>query len=1088
MARVIPNWVTITDPSGQLRPPQAEESARESQPREVQAGGSAVDEILPLVYGGPERMGGMVYYVTATADLYLVLIFCEGEIEMIADVYVNDLPAPAGSVVATYMGTQTQPVDPTIKAINPAWDDALLGVAYAVMRFTTAMNVKGFPRVTAAISGRKVLDPRSSTVAFSDNPALCLADYIETFCSQPVNSDSTKHAADFCEANGFKLSLSLREKTVATAWADVLRQYVPALLVDSDGMVNIVPDESTPVTRAFNRDTIQETPLPKLIKRGYAELPNVVEVEWTNADVVPAVKNVTTVGTFGGGALYARKARIALPGIQNQDMAQKFATLRLAHYRYETIEGEVCIFDEGVAVLPGDVVSIVEPTFGWDSPRAVRVIAVTEKENGRYMLRFRLYDDSIYSWISGPVVGDDFFGRVVLLLHGNGEDGTSNFIDSSGYRQRVRATTQPGVFICEHDTAQKKFGPSSILYNAQGVAMMTVDARGVFSLGDTYTVEFWLRPVSLTPPVWGAGQIWPAQVVIYFGKPGNSDFLGFQFRPDGGFEVGPFYQGRAQFSSGAGVVVPNEWHHYAFSCEAGMMIGYKDGVAFGMAPVFTQVGGTSPEIEIARGFVGHIDDLRVTRGVARYPTAFTPPTAQFPSLDPDAGGGGGGGPVDPLYENVALLLHMDGDQDSTTFVDASANAFALTVTGPNFKLTQTEKQFGTASAVCSASRLATTASTEFGFGALDDFTIETWLRMASFPAYTCIVSKPAIPASSVPMLWFGLIADKLALYFPTNPTIVASAGCTPNAWHHVVLQRRNGIHEIYLDGVKVGSNAVAINWGTAAQQLMIGTNADAIDAQALTGWLDDFRVTKKFSRYSGTFTPPVAEFPSVGPAAGSGDPNFVDVSMLLHMEGAEDSTTFVDSSLRANTFTLVGTGAKLTQLEKKIGTASARFSSSHITTPASQAFAFGQTDDFTVEGFFRPATLPGYATIISMPANSGQVPTVPQFWIGTKGANLVLYYPNNPTITASATLVANTWYHIVLQRRAGVHELYQDGALVGSTAVVINWGTPNTSMRIGANATGGEFFDGWVDEIRVTKGVARYSAPFTVPTEAYPDQ
>jgi hypothetical protein len=289
-----------------------------------------------------------------------------------------------------------------------------------------------------------------------------------------------------------------------------------------------------------------------------------------------------------------------------------------------------------------------------------------------------------------------------------------------------------------------------------------------------------------------------------------------------------------------------------------MMIGYKDGVAFGMAPVFTQVGGTSPAIEIARGFVGHIDDLRVTRSVARYPTAFTPPAEQFPSLDPLAPPPV---PVDPEFANVALLLHMDGAQDSTTFVDASANGLALTPTGAGLKLTQTEKKFGTASAKFAASKLTTAASTVFSFGTTGEFTIEAWLRMAAFPAYTCFVSKPAIPASSVPMLWFGLIANKLALYFPSNPTIVATPACVPNTWHHVVLQRRGTTHEIYLDGALAGSSPVPINWGTTAQTLILGSNADAIDAQSLDGWLEDVRVTNGVARYTGPFTVPTEAYP-----------------------------------------------------------------------------------------------------------------------------------------------------------------------------------------------------------------------------------
>lgn len=85
-------------------------------------------------------------------------------------------------------------------------------------------------------------------------------------------------------------------------------------------------------------------------------------------------------------------------------------------------------------------------------------------------------------------------------------------------------------------------------------------------------------------------------------------------------------------------------------------------------------------------------------------------------------------------------------------------------------------------------------------------------------------------------------------------------------------------------------------------------------------------------------------------------------------------------------------------------------------------------------------------------------------------------------------MAANTWAHVALSRVSGTTRLYVDGIEKGSWADSTNYLT--APLRIGRSAfasASAEDFSGQVDEFRVTKGIGRYSANFTVPASAYPN-
>lgn len=211
------------------------------------------------------------------------------------------------------------------------------------------------------------------------------------------------------------------------------------------------------------------------------------------------------------------------------------------------------------------------------------------------------------------------------------------------------------------------------------------------------------------------------------------------------------------------------------------------------------------------------------------------------------------------------------------------------------------------------------------------------------------------------------------------------------------------------------------------------------------------------------------------------DPLFANVSLLLHCEGSEGSTTFIDSSSKQQTV-LVGGGANVSVVRAKFGDSSALFDGAGDYLDINAAtIGFAANEDFTLEAWIYPTSLNSYRcifnTAFSFLAN-------PRLYI--KDGALVIFADNADRAFHQTTIQANSWQHVALVRSTGVYSSYLGG--VKSTGSWTNQAHASSVLRIGSdNGTLGQDFAGSMDEVRVTKGVARYTANFTPPTAPFPD-
>ena len=206
--------------------------------------------------------------------------------------------------------------------------------------------------------------------------------------------------------------------------------------------------------------------------------------------------------------------------------------------------------------------------------------------------------------------------------------------------------------------------------------------------------------------------------------------------------------------------------------------------------------------------------------------------------------------------------------------------------------------------------------------------------------------------------------------------------------------------------------------------------------------------------------------------------------LLLHMDGDNNGTSFPDSSRFARTMTRGG-GVVTSTAQLKFGTASAYFDGSgDYLSNADADIALG-AGDFTVDFWLRIAVSQS-AGIFDTQTIGGSAGRANSIFLrySSSGANVQLSHNSAYRITSSA-LSANTWYHVAIVRSGSTTTMYINGTSVGTTtAITANIST--ASMVIGENAAASsEYLNGYIDEFRVSPGIARWTANFTAPTAPY---
>ena len=226
----------------------------------------------------------------------------------------------------------------------------------------------------------------------------------------------------------------------------------------------------------------------------------------------------------------------------------------------------------------------------------------------------------------------------------------------------------------------------------------------------------------------------------------------------------------------------------------------------------------------------------------------------------------------------------------------------------------------------------------------------------------------------------------------------------------------------------------------------------------------------------------------------SGETNFNKVSLLLPFDGSDTATSTSDESDNSHTITFAGT-AQLDTAQKKFGTASLLLDgdSDYIQVADHDSFDFG-AGDFTAECWIRFAAL-GNNTIFSHWAN-GTASSMSYYltYFNSSGIlRLGHYLSGNADTSYSWSPSTGTWYHIALERSGTTLKVYIDGtSVISVSASTTALRDSEDPFRVGVfndGSTGSPsldwYFNGHIDDLRITKGLARYGTNFTPPTSAH---
>lgn len=575
-----------------------------------------------------------------------------------------------------------------------------------------------------------------------------------------------------------------------------------------------------------------------------------------------------------------------------------------------------------------------------------------------------------------------------------------------------------------------------------------------------------------------------------------------------------------------GAVSPGVWYHIALIRSGGTLYSALGGVITATAAVSGALYSNTHPLTLGSDFTsaptvasplnGYIDDLRITKGIARYTSNFTPEqckfyVAQLEGTVKDANGNfaqrlvrahrrADGAIVSETLSNPSTgaftlncpdatkhyavvhdsdawitYLPFNGDNNSTIFPEWGGKA--VTPYG-NAKISTAQSKFGGASLYLDGTGdyLTLPVSNEFAFGT-GDFTIESWVRLDSLGVERAIFDNRA--AATGTGLYFYINASNQLTAYENNAAIVTGTGAalTATTWHHVALVKSDGTMTLYLNGVNVGSAASTYSI-TCPGFAVIGRKLGST-TNDYAGYIDDLKISKGKAQYVGNFIP--ASVPHFTEQAG--DPYWNNVVLGCHFNSGE-TPTFRDVAT-GKTITAYG-NAVISTAQSKFGGASAYFDGSGDYLSIGDSTDFDLTGPFSIE-FWVYVVAFDTSGAMFIHQQSGGIEGGFEFYCGTNGSVKFDLNPSVNAVTAPAgTITIGSWIHLAVSWDGATYRIFKNGTIVGTAALATAPSNINGIIRIGNWVTDSAYdLNGYIDDLRITKGVARYTVVFTPPADPF---
>lgn len=212
---------------------------------------------------------------------------------------------------------------------------------------------------------------------------------------------------------------------------------------------------------------------------------------------------------------------------------------------------------------------------------------------------------------------------------------------------------------------------------------------------------------------------------------------------------------------------------------------------------------------------------------------------------------------------TTVLLHMDGADASTTFTDDNAGGSAKTWTvAGNAQIDTAASKFGGAAGLFDGDGdyIYTADHADFQFGS-GDFTIDFWFnRGGSFATRQWVFGQSNGAGNNYTMACTIKFETANQLIFEGygGTNITSTTAFSAGGWHHVAIVRNGSTFTLYIDGVSEDTDTYAsavthrsgVDWGIGTMGIYWN------NSYHYHGWLDEFRVSKGFARWTANFTPP----------------------------------------------------------------------------------------------------------------------------------------------------------------------------------------------------------------------------------------
>lgn len=392
-----------------------------------------------LVYGRT-RVGGNIVYLESTGDdnkyLHMVVALASHEVDGLEEVYFDDTLVYNTSGyqdnwgdharIIFHDGSQTT-ADSTLVSESSHWTSShvLNDIAYLYVRLTYDRDqyANGIPNITAKIRGRKVYDPRTGTTAWSQNPALCIRDYMKDskygmgVTDSELNEASWIAAANLCEENvdlvgGGSQDRYTLDGVVNTA--NSRKQIIEDLLTSMAGSIVFSGGEFYLQGAAYRipTTTLDESVIIDNItvqtRHSKREIFNGVKGVFASADDnyiasdYPAVIS-SEYAIEDGAPVYLD---VNLPFTTDSARAQRIAKLSLLRSRQQITCSVRCNLS-AITLKAGDTVMINNERFGWSS-KVFEVVNYSFEagNNGTLGILLNLVETSaaVYDWTTADEV------------------------------------------------------------------------------------------------------------------------------------------------------------------------------------------------------------------------------------------------------------------------------------------------------------------------------------------------------------------------------------------------------------------------------------------------------------------------------------------------------------------------------------------------------------------------------------------------------------------------------------------------------------------------------------------------------------